>query len=206
MFDIAVPDIEEGIPLPERYRDALPELSPAEELEMRSRTAKLLAELSDTPLVVTDETRQAVNEIKHVVQSGGRPDYSKYPNEALAFLAEMVSQFSYNIVEDLSDLRSYIVNKLINEVETAKSSKDRIAALSKLGEVDGVNAFTKRSELTLKVKPIEEVEKELLNVLEGIEYAVLPREELPTSVEEVDESPEDNGPVEEDSDDAEQRE
>jgi hypothetical protein len=201
MFDIAVPDIEEGIPLPERYRDALPELSPAEELEMRSRTAKLLAELSDTPLVVTDETRQAVTEIKSTIQSGGRPDYSKYPNEALAFLAEMVSQFSYNIVEDLSDLRSYIVNKLINEVETAKSSKDRIAALSKLGEIDGVNAFTKRSELTVKLKPIEEIEKELLSVLEGIEYAVLPTENPPTREEQVDESAYTDYAVEEEGDD-----
>lgn len=199
MFDVAVPDIEEGIPLPERYRDALPDLSPAEELDMRSRTARLLAELSNTPLIVTDETRQAITEIKSTVQSGGRPDYSKYPNEALAFLAEMVHQFSYNVVEDLTDLRSYIVNKLLNEVETAKSSKDRIAALSKLGEVDGVNAFTKRSELTVRLKPIEEIEKELLSVLEGIEYTVLPNSE---SDNRVDENPEDHAYIEEDGDDA----
>jgi len=199
MFDVAVPDIEEGIPLPERYRDALPDLSPAEELDMRSRTARLLAELSNTPLIVTDETRQAITEIKSTVQSGGRPDYSKYPNEALAFLAEMVHQFSYNVVEDLTDLRSYIVNKLLNEVETAKSSKDRIAALSKLGEVDGVNAFTKRSELTVRLKPIEEIEKELLSVLEGIEYTVLPNSE---SENRLDENPEDNAYIEEDGDDA----
>lgn len=48
-----------------------------------------------------------------------------------------------------------------------------MGGLSKLGEVDGVDAFKKRSETTHIVKPIEEVEKELLSVLEGIEYKVL---------------------------------
>jgi hypothetical protein len=42
-----------------------------------------------------------------------------------------------------------------------------------LGEVDGVDAFKKRSETTHIIKPIEEVEKELLSVLEGIEYRVV---------------------------------
>jgi hypothetical protein len=39
--------------------------------------------------------------------------------------------------------------------------------------VDGVDAFKKRSETTHIIKPIEEVEKELLSVLEGIEYKVI---------------------------------
>jgi hypothetical protein len=36
-----------------------------------------------------------------------------------------------------------------------------------------VDAFKKRSEVTHVVKPIEEVEKELMSVLEGIEYRVV---------------------------------
>jgi hypothetical protein len=42
--------------------------------------------------------------------------------------------------------------------------------------VDGVDAFKKRSEVTHIIKPIEEVEKELLSVLEGIEYTVIDEE------------------------------
>jgi hypothetical protein len=45
-----------------------------------------------------------------------------------------------------------------------------------LGEVDGIDAFKKRSEITHIIKPIEEVEKELLSVLEGIEYSVVTEE------------------------------
>jgi hypothetical protein len=79
-------------------------------------------------------------------------------------------------VDDLSELKLYVVNKLVYEVEHADSSKTRIQALSKLGEVDGIDAFKKRSETTHIIKPIEEVEKELLSVLEGIEYKVIDEE------------------------------
>ena len=63
----------------------------------------------------------------------------------------------------------YVVNKLVSEIENAKDAKARIAAISKLGEVDGVDAFKKRTEMTVKVQPIEEVEKELLETLAKLE-------------------------------------
>ena len=91
----------------------------------------------------------------------------------MAYLAGMVAQSNCAIVDDLSELKLYVVNKLVYEVEHATTPKERIQALSKLGEVDGVDAFKKRSETTHIIKPIEEVEKELLSVLEGIEYKVI---------------------------------
>jgi hypothetical protein len=91
----------------------------------------------------------------------------------MAFLAGLVAQSNCAIVDDLSELKLYVVNKLVYEVEHADNSKIRIQALSKLGEVDGVDAFKKRTETTHIIKPIEEVEKELLSVLEGIEYTVI---------------------------------
>jgi predicted transcriptional regulator len=77
------------------------------------------------------------------------------------------------IVEELSDLKLYVVNKLVHEIEHAKDSKARLTAIKSLGEVDGVDAFKKRSEMTVKIMPIEEVEKELLKTLEDIEYHVV---------------------------------
>ena len=67
----------------------------------------------------------------------------------------------------------YVVNNLIKEVELAKDPKTRIAALTKLGEIDGVDAFKKRSEVTMKVQSIEEVEKELLETLNVLEKRVI---------------------------------
>lgn len=168
-----LPEIEEHIPLPPNAAEAMPELSAAEELEMRVNTLKLLADLNGTPIEPTAEHQlQAVDLAREMTQNPKlRPEYAKYPNEVMAYLAGMVAQSNVQLVDELSDLKLYVVNKLIHEVEHAKTSKDRIAALKNLGEVDGVDAFKKRSEMTVKVQPIEEVEKELLTILNGVEYA-----------------------------------
>ena len=166
------PDIESDIPLPSSATDTMADLTPAQELEMRARTIKLLADLRGEPLIpnaaqqeeAEDIARQMMLDPKH------RPDFAKYPNETMAYLAGMVAQSNCMLVEELSDLKLYVVNKLIAEVESVMDAKSRISALKLLGEVDGVDAFKKRSELTVQVKPIEEVEKELLTILEGVEY------------------------------------
>jgi hypothetical protein len=175
MLDYAVPDIDEGIPLPSRATEALPPLSPREEMEMRARTVKLLAEINDIPLIPSEQDKAQARELVKQVNANPdfQPDYDKYPNEVMAHLGELIAQSSYEIVEDLSNLKHYIVNKLVYEIEYSKSSKDRIAALSKLGEIDGVDAFKSRTETTIKVLPIEEVERKLLNILDNIEYTVV---------------------------------
>ena len=117
----------------------------------------------------------------------------------MAYLAGMVAQSNCMLVDELSDLKLYVVNKLVYEVEHAKDSKSRISALAKLGEVDGMDAFKKRSEVTMQIKSIQEVEKELLSVLDNIEYIVLPN---PKSENRIDENPEDHAYIEEDGDDA----
>ena len=168
-------EIEDNIPLPASANEALPELSPAQELEMRARTIKLIADLNASPIVATQQDKDVAKELAHQMMTDPklRPDFAKYPNETMAYLAGLVAQSNCMLVEELSDLKLYVINKLISEVEHATTAKDRIAALSKLGDVDGVDAFKRRSEMTVKVQPIEEVEKELLTILEGVEYKVI---------------------------------
>ena len=171
----AVPDIDEGIPLPASAADALPELSPAEELQMRARTIALLADIQGKSLLPDEDSQQKAEDLaRQMIEDPKlRPEYAIYPNETIAYLAGMVQQINYAIVDDLADLKQYVINKLVWEVENAKDPKSRITALKALGEVDGVDAFKRRSELTVVHKPIEEVERELLAVLEGVEYRVL---------------------------------
>jgi hypothetical protein len=88
-------------------------------------------------------------------------------------LAGMVTQMNASIVEDLADLKMYVVNNLIKEFETSKDSKIKIQALSKLGEIDGVDAFKKRTEVTHKVMSKEEVEAELLATLDKIQSRII---------------------------------
>jgi hypothetical protein len=170
-----VPDIEENIPLPVNAKEAFPDLTPAQELNMRANVVKLMSDLTGKPLVpsqddmvtATEIARQMVADPKH------RPEFGKYPNETLAYLAGMVAQMNVAIVEELSEFKMYVVNKLVMEIENAKDAKSRISALTKLGEVDGVDAFKKRSEVTVKVQTIEEVERELLQTLDSLESKVI---------------------------------
>jgi hypothetical protein len=166
-----VPPIEENIPLPENAREAFPDLSAESELQMRANVIKLMSDLTGQELVPTEENADQAKVLAREMMANPqyRPDYSKYPNETLAMLAGMVAQMNVSIVEELSDLKMYVVNKLVAEVENAKDPKVRVAALSKLGEIDGVDAFKKRSEVTHKHMSIEEVEKELLETLEKLE-------------------------------------
>lgn len=170
-----IPPIEENIPLPENAKDAFPDLTAEQELQMRANVVKLMSDLTGQELAPTQENADQAKAIAKEMMANPayRPDYSKYPNETLAMLAGMVAQMNVSIVEELSDLKMYVVNKLVAEIENAKDPKARIAALSKLGEVDGVDAFKRRSEVTHKHMTIEEVENELLETLESIEDKVI---------------------------------
>jgi hypothetical protein len=175
MSEPIIPHIEENVPLPKNAVDAFPELSPAEELTMRANVVKLMSDLTGKPLIPTQENADQAKEIARemIANPGSRPDFAKYPNETLAMLAGMVAQMNVSIVDELSDLKLYVVNKLVMEIENAKDAKARITALSKLGEVDGVDAFKKRSEVTHKILSIEEVERELLDTLGSLENKVI---------------------------------
>ena len=170
-----LPDIEEDIPLPASALEAMPDLTPQEEIEMRARTIKLVADLNNKSIEPTSEHIDTARELAHqmIHNPAHRPEFAKYPNEVMAYLAGMVAQSNCMIVEELSDLKLYVVNKLVAEIENAKDPKARIAALKSLGEVDGVDAFKKRSEVTHKVQSLEEVEKELLETLNMLEDQVI---------------------------------
>ena len=204
MLDYYIPDLEEDVSLPFSAKEALPDLSPSEELAMRSRTIKLISDLTMQPIVADrmDEIQATALAKEMLEDPSMRPDFASYSNETTAYLAGLVAQSNQMIVNDLAELKLYVVNKLVQEVEHAKTSKDRIAALKNLGEIDGVDAFKKRSEMTIKVKPIEEVEKELLTVLDSIEYTVLDAREVAEDVEDVVDEVVDNDGVEESSDEA----
>jgi len=174
-MDQIMPNIEENIPLPQNAKEAFPDLSPAEELQMRANVIKLMADLTgqqisptkDNAAQATELARQMAQDPKH------RPEFAKYPNETLAYLAGMVAQMNVSIVEELSDFKLYVVNKLVHEIEHTRDPKARLMAIRNLGEVDGVDAFKKRTEITHKLMSPEEVEKELLETLNSLENKII---------------------------------
>ena len=170
-MDLLIPEIEENILLPKNAAEAFPQLSPQEELNMRANVVKLMSDLTGQPISPTPEnTAQAKVLAREMMENPqNRPNFANYPNETLAMLAGMVAQMNVQIVDELSDLKMYVVNHLVNSVENASDTKTRLIALRALGEVDGVDAFKKRSEITHKVQTMEEVESELLELLDEVE-------------------------------------
>jgi hypothetical protein len=170
-MEALIPTIEDNVPLPKNAQEAFPDLSPQEELNMRANVVQLLSDLTGQPISPTQENAQEAKKLSQEMLSNPslRPDFSKYPNETLALMAGMVAQLNVSVVDELSELKMYVVNNLIKEVQESKDPKTRITALKALGEVDGVDAFKKRTETTIKVQSMEEVQRELLDLLNEVE-------------------------------------
>ena len=164
------PDIDSLIPLPVSATDAMPNLSPREELEMRARTVKMLSDLTGQPIAPTEADKDAAREVAHAMMTDPKntPALAQYSNPTLAYLAGMVAQHDTYIVQELADLKKFVVNRLVAETEDS-NPKIRLAALRAIGEVDGVDAFKKRTEVTHKQQTLEEVENELLEKLAKLE-------------------------------------
>jgi len=178
---VLVPLIDEAVPLPANAAEALPELSREQEIKMRARTIKLISDLTGTPIVPTQQHKDEAEELARQMMDDPkkRIEFSKYPNESMAYLAGMIQQSNCALVDDLSEYKNYVINKYVYEIEHNDDPKVRMTALTKLGEVDGVDAFKRRTEITHVVKPIEEVESELLETIKTIRS----RRDAPKAIE-----------------------
>jgi hypothetical protein len=58
-------------------------------------------------------------------------------------------------------------------IESTTNPKEKTTALRALGEVDGVDAFKKKTEVTHKIETMEEVETELLSMLNELKQKAL---------------------------------
>jgi hypothetical protein len=178
--NLVIPPIEDNIPLPKNAAEALPNISVDEEIKMRASTIKLISDINGETLEPTEEHIKEAEKYMQDIQNNPelRPDFDKYPNETMAYLAGMVAQTNVMLVKQYADYKLYVVNNLVKEVETAKSSRDRIAALSKLGDVDGVDAFKKKTEVMHVTKSGKELEEELKKAIEELKGKVIEGEVL----------------------------
>ena len=102
-----------------------------------------------------------------------KPEFSNYPNETMAFLAGIVGQTNSMIVEELADLKLFVVNNFVQLAAMAKNDRDKLAALRAIGEIDGVDAFKKKTEITHITKSGDELEKELRETIEQLKGTIV---------------------------------
>lgn len=164
---ILMPHIEENIPIPKSAYEALPPMNNEDEVLLRAQTYKELTDITGEEIAPNAENMEEAEKIARemVENPSKKQDLVQYPNETIAFLAGMVGSMNHMIVNDLAELKLYVVNNLVKIVENTDNAKEKTAALRAIGEVDGVDAFKKRVETTNKVESMEEVEKELLSML-----------------------------------------
>lgn len=190
-LDGIIPTIEKDVPIPKSTQDAMPELTASAELQVRTNTIKTLSEMVGQSLEPDINQKKEAEEIAKKMMNDPKykPTYANYPNETLAYLAGMVAQTNMMVVEELADFKLHIVNRLLQEAETAKNSKDRISALVKLGEIDGVDAFKKKTEITHITKSGKELEDELRRTIEELKGKVVEGEVI---IEDEEDELEDN--------------
>jgi hypothetical protein len=135
----------------------------------------------------TEQDKEDARELaQKMMKDNVNVDFSTYRNETLAYLAGMVSMYDQMLVKDLAEYKLYVVNKLV-EQSANPDPKYSFPAIKSLGEVDGVDAFKKRAEITVQHKSVEEVEKSLMQKLDKLErLAAANRKRGVTDVEDVD--------------------
>ena len=167
-YDIVMmPHIEQNIPIPKNAREALPDLTNKEEVEMLANTVKLISDLTGEEIQATQENiDEAKSVIKTIIQEpNNKLHLKKYKNATLASLAGMVAELDAQVVDELKDLKTFVVNGLIREATTADKPKERITALRAIGEVDGVDAFKKHTEVVHKNMSMDDIEARLQSLV-----------------------------------------
>jgi hypothetical protein len=177
---VIVPHIDDDIALPKNAREALPDMSPEEELSMRSNTVKLISDLAGENIEPSQDNMEQAEEVakEMMVNPELKPDFDTYPNETIAYLAGMVAQTSHMVTKDLANIKLTVLNGLLQEATLAKTSKERIAAFKAVGEIDGVDAFKKKTEITHINQSGEELEKELIKTINELKGKVIRTTEI----------------------------
>ena len=179
---VMMPHIEEGVPIPKHSREALPEMNNEDQVRLRSKTYKELSDLTGHDIDPTPEQREAAEKTmkEMITNPGKKQDLKKYANDQMAYLGGLVDVYNHSIVDDLAELKQYVVAKLVYAAEHTQNVKEQIAALRSIGEIDGVDAFKKKTEVTHKIESMEEVEKELFTMLTELKQKVLNKRETET--------------------------
>jgi hypothetical protein len=173
---VIVPFIEENIPIPKNAREALPSMTSEDEVMLRAQTIKEVSDIMGEEIVPNAKNIKEAEDIarKMVENPGMKHEYGIYANETVAYLGGLVGTYNHMIVKDLADLKLFVVNKLVELVHHKDSNiKEQITALRSIGEVDGIDAFKKKTEVVHKMETMEEVETELLSMLKELKAKAL---------------------------------
>lgn len=104
-------------------------------------------------------------------------------------LKSVLDEYDHQVVKSYSQLRQFIVNRLVEEAQPGQ--RQAIRALELLGKVAGVDLFMERSEVTVKTQTTSELQTTIRQKLarlganvEVIDIPMEPVEKLPVELDE----------------------
>jgi hypothetical protein len=170
-----MPAIDTHVEMPKNKNEAIPAMTTQQEVDVRSHTIKILSDIQGDGLEpTTEEIEEAEGLAKEMMTNPElKIEYGNYPNETIAYLAGLVAQTSHMVAKDLADIKLSVLNGLLQEAATAPSPRERISAWSKIGEIDGVDAFKKKTEIIHINKTGKELEEELLRTIQELKGKVI---------------------------------
>lgn len=86
--------------------------------------------------------------------------------------SRMLTEYQWNFVEQATNIRSYVVTKLVDMAEKGKKEETQLKALKLLGEVTEVALFTQRKEIVTKDLSDDELERQLNERLEKLTFSM----------------------------------
>jgi len=174
-FNLIFPNIEENVPLPISQKQAMPDMTAEKELNIRAETIKTLSDIKGEPIEPDSKHAQEAKQLATDMMNNPelKPDFASYPNETMAYLAGMVAQSNVKLVNQLADFKLYVLNNAVLVHETSTSPKDKLGALRMIGEIDGVDAFKKKTEVMHINKTGKELEEELKKAIADLRGKVI---------------------------------
>jgi len=139
-----------------------------EKIHAAAMTACALLALGD------DEIEQSEIEdgrdLARVIFGAGRePTEEELKRPAVVLhLEALLSEYDHAIIQDATQVRQYVTNRLLEESSPDKDPKQSLRALQMLGNITEVGLFTERTEITIKQQTTEELEDKLKQALEII--------------------------------------
>jgi hypothetical protein len=150
---------EVGIPLP---FDVTPE--EAEGFRERAKAAcESILDLINSGADVEVSEEDSI--VAHQIIASEKFVPAKIAPGAILKLEALLDHYDHEFLEANRKIQNLVTNKLLEETEN-EDPKVRLKALELLGKRKGVQLFTDQLEVTVKQKPMEEIEKELGSLLE----------------------------------------
>lgn len=149
-------------------------------VEAAAGTARLL-EAAGLDITVTDAdlddaaatARQAARAPHVLQQRSAIKAITKKTPAALLLTEKILNDYGHKIVEEASQVRHMVVNKLIQETENP-DARIRVKALELLGKVSDVGLFTEKQEITITHQTSDDLRARLRRKLEKMMVDVTP--------------------------------